>query len=94
MNKGLATVRFRFEGRTLEAPEGLTIAGGLLLNGISSWRTTRVAHAQRGIFCGIGTCFDCLVDVNECVAVRACITMLHEDDEIRASRSTGGPRDE
>ncbi len=92
MNEGPAVIHFRFEGRTLKAPTGLTIAGGLLWNGISSWRTTRVTNAPRGIFCGIGTCFDCLVDVNEYVAVRACITMLNENDEVRASCSTGGPR--
>jgi predicted molibdopterin-dependent oxidoreductase YjgC len=85
-------VHFRFDGTAFEAPGGLTIAAGLLFNGISSWRTTRVAGTPRGLFCGIGTCFDCLVDVNDSVAVRACMTVLSEGDDVRTSPSTGGAR--
>jgi predicted molibdopterin-dependent oxidoreductase YjgC len=85
-------VHFRFDNTAFEAPSGLTIAAGLLFNGIFSWRTTRVAGMPRGLFCGIGTCFDCLVDVNDSVAVRACMTVLSEGDDVRTSRSTGGPR--
>ncbi|MGA3353414.1 MAG: (2Fe-2S)-binding protein [Acidimicrobiales bacterium] len=83
-------VQFRFDGTALEAPSELTIAGGLVFNGILSWRTTRFAGMPRGLFCGIGTCFDCLVDVNDCVAVRACVTVLRDGDVIRTSCSTGG----
>jgi predicted molibdopterin-dependent oxidoreductase YjgC len=84
-------VHFHFDGAELQAPSGLTIAAGLLYNGVLSWRTTRVAGMPRGLFCGIGTCFDCLVDVNDSRAVRACLTVLREGDDVRTSSSTGGP---
>ncbi|MGA4900742.1 2Fe-2S iron-sulfur cluster-binding protein [Streptomyces griseoincarnatus] len=32
--------------------------------GVTSWRTTRDGGRPRGVFCGIGVCFDCLVTVN------------------------------
>jgi predicted molibdopterin-dependent oxidoreductase YjgC len=86
-------MHFRFDGHDLEAPAGSTIAGALLVNGITSWRTTRVLGAPRGLFCGIGTCFDCLVDVNTSAAVRACLVLLADGDEVGTSCSTWRPID-
>lgn len=77
------SVHFTFDGRPLSAPEGSTIAAGLLANGIVSWRNTRRYGRPRGVFCGIGACYDCLVDVNSATAVRACMTRLAESDEVR-----------
>jgi len=82
-------LHFRFDGRELTAPRGSTIAGALLANGERAWRTTRTGGQRRGLFCGIGTCFDCLVDRNRDQAVRACLALLHEGDEVRSSASVG-----
>ena len=84
-------VGFRYQGRALTAPRGATIAAALLANGIASWRLTRGNGRPRGLFCGIGHCYDCLVDVGESRAVRACQVPVSEGDEIRQSRSVGGP---
>ena len=81
---------FFFDGRPMRASAGVTIAGALIENGVRAWRTTRVLGQPRGLLCGIGTCFDCLVDVGERQAVRACLTPLHEGDEVRTSASIGG----
>ncbi len=82
-------LRFSFDGRPLEAREGSTVAGALLRNGIVSWRETRGRHRPRGVFCGIGTCFDCLVDVNGERAVRACLRLLRDGDRVMTSSSRG-----
>jgi predicted molibdopterin-dependent oxidoreductase YjgC len=82
-------VRFSFDGRPLEAARGLTIAGALLANGIVSWRWTGDGRA-RGMFCGAGVCFDCLVDVGERRAVRACLVRVRDGDEVRTSTSGRG----
>ena len=82
-------LRFRFDGRELMAPRGSTIAGALLSNGERAWRTTRTGGQRRGLFCGIGTCFDCLVDLNGDKAVRACLALLQEGDEVCSSASVG-----
>ncbi|MGP8206136.1 MAG: FAD-dependent oxidoreductase [Acidimicrobiales bacterium] len=82
-------VHFRFDGRQLAAPRGSTIAGALLSNGERAWRTTRTGGQRRGLFCGIGTCFDCLVDLNGDNAVRACLALLQEGDEVHSSASVG-----
>lgn len=64
------SVRIRFDGTELTGHDGQTIAGVLLGAGRRSWRTA--AGAERGIFCGIGVCQDCLVTVNGVEGVRAC----------------------
>ena len=61
------------DGVPLPAYMGETIAGALLAAGRRAWR--RTSHGQpRGVFCGIGLCFDCLVTVNGTSNVRACVT--------------------
>jgi predicted molibdopterin-dependent oxidoreductase YjgC len=82
---GPQRVRFSFDGRPLEAPRGLTIGGALVANGIVSWRRTRDGGRSRGIFCGVGVCFDCLVDVGDRRAVRACLVRVRDGDEVRTS---------
>jgi D-hydroxyproline dehydrogenase subunit gamma len=86
-----ATVSFRYDGAVLTAPAGSTIAAALLGNGILAWRTTRRRGEPRGLFCGIGYCFDCLVDVNRTAAVRACQVVVGDGDDIRPAQSTGCP---
>ncbi|OYV65323.1 MAG: hypothetical protein B7X07_03465 [Actinobacteria bacterium 21-64-8] len=71
--EGARTIRFTFDGRELAVSPGTTVAGALLASDVRTWRRSRRSGAARGLFCGIGTCFDCLVDVNDEVAVRACV---------------------
>ena len=84
---GPPRVRFSFDGAPLEASRGMTIGGALLASGIVSWRRTPVGDRPRGIFCGTGGCFDCLVDVGDRRAVRACLTPVGDGAEVRTSRS-------
>lgn len=87
---GEARISFHFDGRPLEARPGSSIAAALLENRITAWRLGRRAGRPRGLFCGIGTCFDCLVAVGDDQAVRACVTRIAEGDEI--STSVTAPR--
>jgi thioredoxin reductase/bacterioferritin-associated ferredoxin len=84
-------VTFRYDGRKLTAPAGSTIAAALLRSDIPAWRRTRRRDDSRGLFCGIGHCHDCLVDVNEDAAVRACQVVVRDQDDVRPSRSVGRP---
>jgi D-hydroxyproline dehydrogenase subunit gamma len=86
-----ATVSFRYDGTPLSAPAGSTVAAALLRNGILAWRTTRRRGEPRGLFCGIGYCHDCLVDVNGTAAVLACQVAVRDQDDIRPSESVGRP---
>ncbi|WP_407357729.1 (2Fe-2S)-binding protein [Microbacterium sp. LTA6] len=65
----------RFEGR-----DGQTIAGVLIGAGRIAWRTAQTG--ERGVFCGIGVCHDCLVTVNGLSGVRACQRAAADGDVI------------
>lgn len=79
------SVRIRFDGDELVGRDGQTIAGVLIAAGRRSWRTAD--GAERGVFCGIGVCQDCVVTVNGLESVRACQRAACDGDEItRESR--------
>ena len=70
------------DGRSLPAEPGQTIAAVLLTGGMTTWRRTRFGDAPRGLFCGIGVCFDCLVTVNDRRSVRACLIEARPGDVV------------
>lgn len=68
-------------GERLDGVAGQSIAGVMLASGRSSWRIT-AAGRRRGIFCGIGVCFDCLAVVNGIRDVRTCQRLARDDDVV------------
>lgn len=81
-----------FNGREIPAESDQTVAAALIAAGVRSWRTTRRDSAPRGLFCGIGACYDCLVTINDIPSQRACITLVNDGDVIESNGSD--PRDE
>ena len=79
------------DGEPFAGTEGQTIAGMLLAARRRSWRTTSVDAAPRGVFCGIGVCFDCIVEIDGESGQRACMIPLEDGMEVCAARSA--PRD-
>ena len=71
-----------FAGREIPFEPDQTVAAALIAAGIRSWHTTRRESAPRGLFCGIGACFDCLVTINGEPAVRACLSPARDGDVI------------
>jgi D-hydroxyproline dehydrogenase subunit gamma len=63
------------DGRAVTAFEGETVAAVLFAEGIVATRTT-VTGEPRGVFCGMGACFDCLVIVDGLPNTRACMTAV------------------
>ena len=61
-------------GVPTRAYPGETIAGVLLAAGITMFRRTVEMNRERGAFCGMGVCYDCLVDVDGRRRLRACMT--------------------
>lgn len=73
-------VTITVDGEQVSGIFGQSIAGVILAGGELGFRRTSVANAPRGVFCGIGVCFDCLVEVNESRDVRACQRLAREGD--------------
>ena len=63
---------FSFDEREIDFVEGQTVGAALINAGIYSWWVTRRRRTRRGLFCGIGVCYDCLISVNGTPNQRAC----------------------
>ncbi|WP_314326231.1 (2Fe-2S)-binding protein [Paenarthrobacter ilicis] len=66
-------MQLQFDGRDIEFRPGQTIQGALAAAGILATRTTRITGTPRGMFCGIGVCFDCLTEVDGQPNQRSCL---------------------
>ena len=68
--------RFEIEvdGEKLTAYEGETIAAVLLAAGKRTFRTTPVRNQPRGVYCGIGLCYECMMTIDGVPNTRACQT--------------------
>jgi predicted molibdopterin-dependent oxidoreductase YjgC len=84
--------KFSFDGKEITADAGQSVGAALIAAGHRSWRTTRHTKAPRGVFCGIGICFDCLVVVNGRPNQRACLTEVRDGDEVEPQEGTGHER--
>ncbi|MCX6429979.1 MAG: (2Fe-2S)-binding protein [Actinobacteria bacterium] len=71
-------VEFTFDGKKVIAISGQTLAGALLEQGVRTLRKTRIKGIPRGVFCGIGICFDCLVVIDGLPNQRACLTEVRD----------------
>ncbi|NUT97425.1 MAG: (2Fe-2S)-binding protein [Saccharothrix sp.] len=85
-------MRVTVDGTAVPARPGQTVAAALLAAGRPAWRDTRGGGRPRGLFCGIGVCFDCLVVVNGVPDVRACQRVLVDGDDIRTQHGAELPR--
>ncbi|WP_314098364.1 2Fe-2S iron-sulfur cluster-binding protein [Microbacterium foliorum] len=75
----------QFDGTPVPFLPGQTVGAALADAGIVSWRTTRRDRAPRGLFCGIGVCFDCLVTVDGARSQRACLVEACEGQDVRSA---------
>jgi hypothetical protein len=62
-----------FRGTPISAEPGQSVGAALVAAGILDWRTTRKGGRPRGLFCGIGVCFDCLITIDGVPDQRACL---------------------
>ena len=82
-----------FDGAPLEVRPGQSGAAALTDAGIRSWRTTRHGQRPRGLFCGIGVCFDCLLVVDGLPNQRACLVPAREGMTLETGTGEGQGHD-
>ncbi len=85
-------IHFWYDGQPVPALEGETIGAALSAAGIASMRHTR-SQARRGLYCGMGACFDCLVTVDGQASQRACLTKVVDGQQVRSAMPAGTPED-
>lgn len=77
-----AAFEIEVDGKQITAYQGETVAAALLAANISIFRKTINKHEDRGLYCGMGVCYECLVTINGIHAQRACITLVQEGMKI------------
>lgn len=82
---------FLFDGQPIVAFEGETVAAALLAAGRRVLRTTAYTHTARGVFCGMGVCFDCLVVIDGAPSRRACVTFVRDGMSVETQAGFGDP---
>lgn len=65
-------VTITVDGQPASGVAGQSLAGVILASGTLGFRLTSAQARPRGVFCGIGVCYDCVVEVNGQRDVRAC----------------------
>ena len=89
MADGASSVTFTFDGAPIRAVPGQTLAAALMAEGVRTWSVTRRRGAPRGIFCGMGVCYDCLIVLNGRPNTRACLVRVEEGDVVTSQKGTG-----
>jgi D-hydroxyproline dehydrogenase subunit gamma len=79
-----ATVSIDIDGKPVRVPAHFTVAAALLADDRVACRTSAVSGAERGPFCMMGVCFDCLVDIDGVPNVQACMTRVAEGMRVRS----------
>lgn len=74
------------DGKYTEAYEGETVAAAMLAAGIRTFKHSQTYKQPRGLYCGMGICYECLVIINGLHAQRACITPVSDGMQIETCR--------
>jgi predicted molibdopterin-dependent oxidoreductase YjgC len=83
------SVRVTFDGEPLPAVAGQTVAAALLAGGRRAWRSTGRRGEPRGLFCGMGVCFDCLVRIDGRPNQRACQVPVADGMRVQTQHGAG-----
>jgi len=71
-------VHISVNGKRIEAYEGEPIASALVASGMKVFRRTSKLKRPRGLFCAIGRCTDCIMNVNGAPSIRTCVTPVED----------------
>ncbi len=82
-------VEILVDGQPIRAFEGESVAVALLASGSRTLRTTARLHEPRGMYCGIGVCFDCVMTVDGRPNVRTCQTPVRAGMRVETQRGEG-----
>jgi len=77
------------DGEKIKAYEGEMIASALTASGKKVLRYTSKMNEPRGIFCAIGRCTDCVMEVNGLSNVRTCVTPVKDKMVINTQKGLG-----
>jgi predicted molibdopterin-dependent oxidoreductase YjgC len=83
-------VTITVDGQARTAYAGETVAAALMAEDVLATRRT-ASGAWRGVYCGMGACFDCLVVADDVPNTRACMTLVADGMRIALQQGAGLP---
>lgn len=81
-----AELPFTLDGEPASGREGDTVAAALLALGRRSFRRTAVSGAERGPWCLMGVCHDCLVVIDGRGNAQSCLVPLRAGMAVETQR--------
>lgn len=84
-------VSLRLDGIPVSAYAGESVAAVMIAERGAATRRT-AGGERRGVFCGMGVCFDCLVVVDGVPNTRACMTLVAEGMVVDSQSGSGAAR--
>jgi D-hydroxyproline dehydrogenase subunit gamma len=81
-------VTFTFDGTSVTASAGDSVAAALLAAGIRACRTTPVSGAPRGPYCMMGACFECLVRIDGVGNWQGCLVPVREGMKVETQKGS------
>ena len=80
---------FTMDGVTLRARKGETVAAALLAVQHRRLRTTSRTGQARGLFCGMGVCFDCVMQIDGVPNQRTCQVVVQDGMKVETQSGNG-----
>lgn len=77
------------DGTPVQAWEGETVAAAMLAHRLRTCRRTAGSGEARGVFCGIGQCTDCVMQVDGTPNVRTCVTEVADGMVVVSQEGVG-----
>jgi predicted molibdopterin-dependent oxidoreductase YjgC len=79
-----------FQEREVACRRGDSVAAALLAAGVVAQRTSVVTGEDRGPYCLIGNCFECLVVIDGVPNRQACLTPVREGMRVKRQQGARG----
>jgi predicted molibdopterin-dependent oxidoreductase YjgC len=83
------TLQVFLDGRPIEAYEGESVAAALLAAGVKAFRSSAKKQEPRGPYCGMGTCFECVLTIDGVPNVRSCRTTVRDGMQLKTQQGLG-----
>jgi len=77
------------DGEKIIAYEGETVAAALAAAGRRTLRRTTQKNHPRGMYCGIGLCYECMMVINGVPNTRACQTLATSGCRVETQEGLG-----
>lgn len=73
-----ATINLMINDKPVSAPEGSTVWAAMALHGETITRVSPVTSQPRSAYCAMGTCFECIVEIDGMPNQQACLNQVKQ----------------